>query len=277
MTSAGGGGVPERPPGRQLRRLMGMPVDAVTLSEAVGRVFDGIGHTGGAALTANVDVLRRYSRSALLRRAFEQAELVVTDGMPLVWALHLQGTPVPERITGTDLLWALSGEAARLGASVFLAGGRAGDAERAADQLVAAYPALTASSFPCFVEPGLPVAPQLADVSDALVAAAPDLVFVGLPFVHQVDLITALRPVLESTWFVGVGSSFDFLNGNRSRAPEWLQRMGLEWAHRLTKQPQLWRRYVLRGLPFAARLGAHAVVARFRGGRVPEASRVSRP
>ncbi len=248
---------------------MGMPVRAVSLAGAVRGVFDGIAHgTGGAVLTANMDVLRQYSRSGSLREPFEQAELVVTDGVPLVWALRLQGTPVPERITGTDLLWALSSRAADLGASVFLAGGRPGQAERAADRLAKTFPGLAASSFPCFVEPGLPVPEQIADVSEALLAAAPGLAFVGLPFANQVDLITALRPVLTATWFVGVGSSFDFLNGERSRAPQWLQRIGLEWGYRLTQQPWLWRRYLLHGLPFAGRVTVHALGARIQGGRL---------
>jgi N-acetylglucosaminyldiphosphoundecaprenol N-acetyl-beta-D-mannosaminyltransferase len=261
-----------------VRRLMGMPLHAVSRAGAVQRVFDGIrDHTGGAVLTANVDVLRQYTRSPFLRAAFEQASLVVADGVPVVWALHLQGTPVPQRITGTDLLWALAGEAAGRGASVFLAGGRAGEAERAADRLARTYPPLAPSSFACFVEPGRPVAGQIQGLCAALSAAAPDLAFVGLPFVHQVDLIVALRPTLTATWFVGIGSSFEFLAGDRSRAPEWLQRMGLEWAYRLTQQPRLWRRYLLHGLPFAGRLGAHALAARLRGEGVRSPSQGGNP
>ncbi len=244
---------------------MGMPVHAVSMAEAVRRVSTGIRQrSGGVVLTANVDVLRQYSRSAFLRRAFEQADLVVTDGMPLVWALRLQATPVPQRITGTDLLAALSREAAGLGASVFLAGGRAGEAQRAGARLAATDPRLSFSSFPCFVEPSLPSAGQIADISAAVTAAAPDLVFVGLPFVHQVGLIDALRPGLPGTWFVGVGSSFELINGDRSRGPEWLQRIALEWAYRLTRQPHLWRRYLLHDLPFAGRIALAALSERVR-------------
>lgn len=247
---------------------MGTPVHGVTVSDTVRRVFEGVrDRRGGRVLTVNVDVLRQYSRSAFLRDAFEHADLVVTDGMPVVWALRLQGTPVPQRVTGTDLLWALSGKAADVGASVFLAGGREGDAEGAANCLATTYQSLTALSFPCFVEPTRPTDPQLADVAAAIRSAAPDLVFVGLPFANQVELMMVLRPVLPATWFVGVGSSFEFLTGARSRAPEWLQAAGLEWAYRLTQQPRLWRRYLLQGLPFAGRVGVTALGARLSRAR----------
>jgi N-acetylglucosaminyldiphosphoundecaprenol N-acetyl-beta-D-mannosaminyltransferase len=101
----------------------------------------------------------------------------------------------------------------------------------------------------------------------AIVADAPDVVYVGLPFAAQVQLVTVLRSRLPRAWFVGVGSCFDLVNGDRPRAPEWLQRLGLEWAHRIVHEPRVWRRYVISGLPFAAHLGIHALTVRM--GRRP--------
>ena len=116
---------------------MGMPLDALTLDQAVDIVFDGLakGH-GGTVLTPNVDILRQYRSSPELQRTFETTELLVTDGVPLIWASRLQGTPLPERITGTDMMVSTAGAAASRGvASVFLGGGRPGAAQRAADHL----------------------------------------------------------------------------------------------------------------------------------------------
>ena len=84
---------------------MGMPLDSLTLDEAVARVIQGLAHgRGGAVLTPNVDMLRQYQRSPDLQRAFETTDLLVADGVPLVWASRIQGTPVPQRITGSDML-----------------------------------------------------------------------------------------------------------------------------------------------------------------------------
>jgi N-acetylglucosaminyldiphosphoundecaprenol N-acetyl-beta-D-mannosaminyltransferase len=243
---------------------MGMPLDGLTLDEAVERVLDGVAvRSGGAVLTPNIDVMRQYRRSASLQQVFETTEQLVPDGVPLVWASRLQGTPVPQRITGSDMLSAVTAAAAARGASVFLAGGPPGVARRAADRLGRANPGLRVAAHPCYIEPG-PIDPQIEDLVSAIVSASPDVVYVGLPFAGQVHVINALRPHLPGTWFVGVGSCFELVNGDRPRAPEWLQQLGLEWAHRLVHEPRVWRRYLVRGLPFAVQLGLHALRVRMR-------------
>ncbi|WMX48349.1 WecB/TagA/CpsF family glycosyltransferase [Streptomyces roseicoloratus] len=249
---------------RPVPRLMGMPIHAVTLDEAVDRVFDGLAEgRGGTVLTPNIDILRQYRRSAELRRMFEHSELVVTDGMPLVVALRIQRTPVPGQITGTDMLRALAAGAAARGRSIMLAGGRPGEAERAAERLRQVSPGLRAQTRPCYVRPDT-VEAELASLARALVAAAPDIVFVGLPFASQTAVMNGLRSALPGTWFVGVGSSFDFVNGDRSRPPALVRRLCLEWAWRLTSQPWLWRRYLVDGMPTTARLAVDALRTRWR-------------
>ncbi|MFF5970681.1 WecB/TagA/CpsF family glycosyltransferase [Streptomyces sp. NPDC012769] len=250
---------------------MGLPIHAVTLDEAVGRVFHGLADgRGGTVLTPNVDILRQYRRSPELQRLFEHTELVVTDGMPLVVALRIQRTPVPRQITGTDMLHALAAEAAVRGRSILLAGGRPGEARRAADRLTRLHPGLRAESHACYVRPEA-MAEQLAALARTVTASAPDIVFIGLPFAGQTALMTALRPVLPGTWFVGVGSSFDFVNGDRTRPPLIVRRLCLEWAWRLTSQPWLWRRYLVQGLPTTARLAVDALRHRRRRGGSPAA------
>lgn len=247
---------------------MGMPLDALTLDQAVDIVFDGLANgRGGTVLTPNVDILRQYRSSPELQRTFETTELLVADGVPLIWASRLQGTPLPERITGTDMMVSTAGAAASRGvASVFLGGGRPGAAQRAADHLARYSPGLKVTAYHCYVEPG-PLDPQIDELVRAIVAAKPDIVYVGLPFMSQVNAIATLRARLPQAWFVGVGSSFDLLNGDRVRAPVWMQRTGLEWAHRIAHEPRVWRRYLVSGLPTAGRLGVHALRVRVRSGR----------
>ncbi|MFF6777038.1 WecB/TagA/CpsF family glycosyltransferase [Streptomyces sp. NPDC012637] len=253
-------------------RLMGMPIHAVTLDQAVDRVFDALADgRGGTVLTPNVDILRQYRRSPELRRMFEHSELVVTDGMPLVVALRIQRTPVPGQVTGTDMLRGLAAEAGARGRSILLAGGRPGEAERAADRLRRTSPGLRAETYPCYVRPDT-MAAELAALSRTLVAASPDIVFIGLPFASQISVMAGMRAALPGTWFVGVGSSFDFVNGDRSRPPELVRRLCLEWAWRLTRQPWLWRRYLVDGVPTTARLAVAALRLRWRRDASPTAS-----
>jgi N-acetylglucosaminyldiphosphoundecaprenol N-acetyl-beta-D-mannosaminyltransferase len=102
-------------------------------------------------------------------------------------------------------------------------------------------------------------------IRDALAAARPDIVFVGLGFPKQERLIDAVADTLPAGWFLGVGVSFSFVSGEIDRAPRWMRRLGLEWAHRMVQEPgRLFKRYVIHDLPFAARLFADAAARRLR-------------
>jgi N-acetylglucosaminyldiphosphoundecaprenol N-acetyl-beta-D-mannosaminyltransferase len=202
-----------------------------------------------------------YARSAGLPR------LVVADGMPLIWASRLRGTPLPERVAGSNLIWSLTARAAERGASIFLLGGNPGAAEACAERMRAEYPRVRIA--------GLMSPPQgfeqderaLDEIVAGLRAAAPDIVYLALGFPKQEELALELAPELPTTWFVGVGISFSFVAGQVQRAPRWMQRAGLEWLHRLAQEPRrLFRRYLVDGLPFAARMFAHALKSR-QGGR----------
>jgi N-acetylglucosaminyldiphosphoundecaprenol N-acetyl-beta-D-mannosaminyltransferase len=246
------------------QRLMGMPLDAVTLDGAMERIETDLhAGRGGAVLTPNLDILRQFRQSSSIRNAMEGVELLVADGVPLVWASKVQGTPVPARITGTDMLWAVTAVAARQRLNLFIAGGRQDQGSRAAQRLRELHAGLQVGTHPCFVRPS-DLERQLRALAQVLEDAAPSVVLIALPFTAQVGLIGLTRSRLPRTWFIGIGSSCDFVNGDRPRAPRWLQQAGLEWAHRVAHEPRMARRYLVDGLPFAAQLGVHVLRARFR-------------
>jgi N-acetylglucosaminyldiphosphoundecaprenol N-acetyl-beta-D-mannosaminyltransferase len=246
--------------------LMGLPVDPVTGQEAVetvtGALEDG---RGGWVITPNLDHLRAYRRRPELRRHFREADLVLADGMPLVWASRIQDTPLPERVAGSDLIWSLSRAAADQDASVYLVGGNPGTARAAAGVLEDAAPGLEIAGAHCppmgFERDGA----ELERVEQAVTEPDPDLVYVGLPLDKQVTLIPRLRERLPGAWFLGLGISFSFVSGEVARAPRWMQAAGLEWVHRLIQEPgRLARRYLIEGLPFSLALLAHASGRRLR-------------
>jgi N-acetylglucosaminyldiphosphoundecaprenol N-acetyl-beta-D-mannosaminyltransferase len=222
---------------------------------------------GGWLITANLDFVRRHARDAELRALYDEADLRVADGMPLLWAARLQGDPLPERVAGSSLVTPIAERAAREGRSLYLLGGAPGASTRAGELLTARFPGLRVlgSSSPMLSDP--PTAAEIAPLAAELGRLRPDLVLVGLGSPKQERLIRALRPLLPASWMMGVGISFSFLAGDVRRAPRWMQRTGLEWIHRLAQEPRrLARRYLIEDLPFSFVLFAGALRQRRRRG-----------
>ena len=104
------------------------------------------------------------------------------------------------------------------------------------------------------------------EVAGTVVEAKPDLVFVGLGYPLQEEVISVLRPLLPGAWFLGCGAAINFVAGDHSRAPGWMQRGGLEWLYRLGSEPRrLAGRYLRHDAPYAARLLANATARRYGG------------
>ncbi|MEU1392988.1 MULTISPECIES: WecB/TagA/CpsF family glycosyltransferase [unclassified Nonomuraea] len=247
-------------------RVGGVGLDVVTEADVVRWVAaEAAAGRGGRIVTPNVDICRAVARDPALQELVGSAEIVVADGMPLVWAARLLGTPLPERVTGADLIWSLSEVAAARNWPVYLLGGPPGVAELAADELRSCRPGLKVA--------GVHAPPYHFDetaegrerVRRRVVAARPRLVFVGLGFPRQDLLIAELREELPQAWFVGCGAAIAFAAGTVRRAPRWMRRAGLEWAFRLMSEPgRLARRYLVDDLPFAVRLLAGCLLTRLR-------------
>lgn len=243
---------------RLLALREGECADLVVARAAAGR--------GGKLVTPNVDILRQCAQDESLRALIAGFDVVVADGMPLIWASRLRGTPLPERVAGSNLISLIAARAAERGLSVFFLGGDPGTAEEAAAVLVARHPRLQVAGSHC--PPfGFERDPRaLAAVEGAVRAARPDIVFTAMSFPKAERLVSELAPQLPSIWWVGVGISFSFLSGRVRRAPRWMQRSGLEWLHRLSQEPKrLGRRYLVYGVPFALRLLAGSALVRLRG------------
>jgi N-acetylglucosaminyldiphosphoundecaprenol N-acetyl-beta-D-mannosaminyltransferase len=235
----------------------GVDFDAMTESDVIAAVLAALsrGH-GGILVTPNIDILRQLRQPAN-RDIARGADLVVADGMPVVWASKLSRRPLPERVAGSALIFSLSMAASGADRTVFVLGGRFGVAQRAADHLAASGSKVAGWHFPPFGFENDPAATQ--DVIDAIEAAGPDVVFVGLGFPKQERLILQLRKRFPSTWFVGCGGAITMAAGDIDRAPSAMQRFGLEWVHRLVKEPRrLARRYLVNDVPYTVGLLARS-------------------
>lgn len=219
---------------------------------------------GGSIIPVNIDVARAVARDASLAGLVATGSLVVADGMPLVWAAKVRGDVLPERITGSSLIFSLTAAAATEGKSIFLLGGADGVPGRAADTLAARFAGLriAGTDSPPF---GFDRTDEgVQQVIDKVAIAKPDLVFVGLGFPRQEQLIQHLRKEVPGAWFVACGGAIPMAAGVVRRASPVLQRLGLEWTHRLTLEPRrLARRYLREDLPFALALLVRAAAHRF--------------
>jgi N-acetylglucosaminyldiphosphoundecaprenol N-acetyl-beta-D-mannosaminyltransferase len=250
--------------GLPLIRLMGVDFAVTTEAEITDLFVDSaVAGQGSWVVTANLDHLRRFACEPDTRALIEEADVVVPDGMPIVVASRLAGIPLPERIAGSSMVLPIACRAAERGASIFLLGGEPGIAERARDRMLDAAPDLRVAGVHCPPHGFEHDADQLDAIERMLVESAPDIVLLAFSFPKTDALIRRLRPVLPKASLMGVGIAFSFLAGDRRRAPAWMRRTGTEWLHRLVSEPsRLWRRYLLQGLPFAARLLAAALLAR---------------
>jgi N-acetylglucosaminyldiphosphoundecaprenol N-acetyl-beta-D-mannosaminyltransferase len=252
--------------------LGGIPVDRVTAAEALDRIEALVAAgRGGAVFTPNVDHVVLAARTPELAKAYAEVELSLADGMPVVWASRLLGEPVPEKVSGSDLVVPLVERAARRGWRTYFLGGAAGVAEEAATRLQARFPGLAVAGADA---PWLGLEaedPQSAAALARLAAARPQLVLVALGAPKQEVWIHRNRAALAPAVAVGVGASLDFVAGRVRRAPRWMSRSGLEWAWRLGREPRrLWRRYLVQDPAFAMILWRE-LRARRRGSPRPTA------
>jgi len=233
-------------------RIMGAPIAAVTEADAVQMIVDAAtAKRGHWTITPNLDHLRRYQREPVARELINEADLILADGAPLVWASRLAGVALPERVTGSNMIWSISEAASHRHTSIFLLGGDPGVADRAARVLLEHYAGLEIVGTLCPPMGFEKNEQELDHIQRQVTEAAPHIVFVGLPFPKQELLIRRLRTILPNTSFIGLGISFSFVAGEIPRAPGWIQRIGLEWLHRLPREPQrLVRRYLVQGVPF---------------------------
>lgn len=250
-----------------------MPIDPVTQRQAIDHLLGAVARgQGGRVITPNLDQLRLYHERPELRGMYEQADLVLADGMPLLWAGRLQSTRLPERVAGSELIYTLSAAAAAAGRSIYLLGGNPCVADLAGQVLSKLYPGLRVAGSHCPPFGFEKDDAEMRTIKESLASARPDIVYVGLGFPKQERLIEAVRDVLPASWFLGVGVSFSFVAGEIRHAPRWMRKIGFEWVHRLVQEPgRLFKRYVIHDIPFAIRLLAHAAMRRFHASQTPPA------
>lgn len=248
--------------------ILGVPFDPVTIEGALDRIDAMIAtRRPHAVVTANVDFLVQAHRDVELRRILLEADLVLCDGTPVVWASRWLGNAVPERVAGSDLAPALISRAAARGHRVFLLGAAEGVAAEAAARLQAAHPGLhlVGHYSPPFSDL---LAMNHEEIAQRVRAARPDILLVSFGCPKQEKWIAMHHRTLGVPVVIGVGATIDFLAGRVRRAPTWMRRSGTEWLYRLLQEPRrLYKRYATDFVAFLPTLATQRLA--LHGGHGP--------
>jgi N-acetylglucosaminyldiphosphoundecaprenol N-acetyl-beta-D-mannosaminyltransferase len=220
--------------------VLGVRVDDVTYAEAVGILLHALASRSSVVVTTpNPEIVMLARRDPSFRDVVNRARLNIPDGIGLVLAARLQGERLREHVQGTDLVLRLASALAPSGSRWFLLGGMGDVSARAAAFLRSSFPGLRVVG----AMPGDPSPAADAEVRAALRAAGPiDVLLVAYGAPKQERWLDRNLAALDIPIGIGVGGVFDYLSGDRPRAPPWVRRLHLEWLHRLITQPWRWRR-----------------------------------
>ncbi|HWS43472.1 MAG TPA: WecB/TagA/CpsF family glycosyltransferase [Pseudoflavonifractor sp.] len=213
--------------------VLGVGVDSLTGGEAVARAAElAAGDKFSYAVTPNPEFILLAKKNAAFRAALNAADLVVADGIGVVKAAKILGRPLKAKVPGIDLAEGLCGALAKSGGRLFLLGAKPGVAQAAREKLREKYPGLTI----CGVHDGY--FKEDGPVIEEIRASAADVVFVCLGAPRQELWMAQHGPETGARLMLGLGGSLDVFAGTVERAPEGWQRLGLEWLHRLLKEPR---------------------------------------
>lgn len=220
--------------------ILGVQVHEVTTAEALAQVRRFMREPRVHQIaTVNPEFIMKAQEDEAFRQVLNQADLCIADGVGLLLAGRWLGQPLPGRVAGSDLVYELAGLAAEKSWRIFLLGAAPGVAQNAAAVLQSKYPNLQIAG----TYPGSPDPAENADIVRRIIDCEADMLFVAYGAPRQDLWIARNRQALGGVRLtMGVGGSFDFIAGKAVRAPHWIQQIGLEWLHRLIREPWRWRR-----------------------------------
>lgn len=224
--------------------LLGCPFDRLTMESALGQCLEWcqpprVSHT---VVTMNAALLCAMRRDSKLRQACLRGDLIVADGVPVVWTSRLAGVPLPARVAGVDLMAGLLATGSAQHLRAYFLGARAEVIGTLVRRCRQEHPGLIVAGF----RHGYFGADEHARVVAEIRDCVPDLLFVGMPSPFKETWCEEHREALNVPVIMGVGGSFDVLAGYVRRAPRLLQSLALEWSWRLAMEPRrMWRRYLV--------------------------------
>ncbi|MBE5881057.1 MAG: WecB/TagA/CpsF family glycosyltransferase [Lachnospiraceae bacterium] len=228
-------------------QFMNTEVDNITMQEALDAIENLIGQKKNAyVVTPNVDHIIKLEHDKEFKEVYDNADLILVDGKPLLWFAKWYKTPIVEKISGSDLFPKVCEMAAKKNFTMFFFGAAEGVADKAAENLKKKYSGLQVVG--TYSPPlGFEKKPEELQKAINLVRqASPDILIAALGSPKQEKFVYKYRDELQVPVSLGLGASIDFEAGNVKRAPKWMSNAGLEWFYRLLKEPKrMFKRYII--------------------------------
>jgi N-acetylglucosaminyldiphosphoundecaprenol N-acetyl-beta-D-mannosaminyltransferase len=219
--------------------ILGVRIDKVSMPQAVS-VIGGMFSDGGCyqIVTVNPEFIMTARVNGEFRDVLNGSALSVPDGIGIILASKIRGLGISERVTGVDLVTNLAASGASKGIRIFFLGGRGGVAERAAGMLRDRFPGLVVAG----IHEGSPDPAEEGAICEMISKTKPHLLLVAYGAPKQDLWIARNQKRIGVPVAIGIGGTFDFIAGTSKRAPDWVQAIGMEWFHRLVREPYRWRR-----------------------------------
>lgn len=215
--------------------ILGVNIHVLDNAAALGIIEDFV-RSGKPhiVVTADSSGVVKAQKDEEFRHIINYADLVTPDGFGIIWASGVLGVPLPERVSGVDMVDRICEMSAKEGYGVYFLGSAPGTAESAAGKLKERYPNLKVAG----IDHGFYRDEEWDGVAARVKEAKPDILFVAMGIPKQEKWISARMKELGVPVSMGVGGTFDVISGKIKRAPKWMQRHGLEWAYRLLSNPR---------------------------------------
>ncbi len=220
-------------------KILGVPVDMVDKAQAMALFEESFEKEGVTmVVTPNSEIVQNASKDESLKALIGSADLIIPDGIGLVYASKILGHPLKERVTGIDFLESIVAYIEKTGKSIYFFGSKPGVAEAAADKIKEKYPALKiAGTHHGYFKPE-----EEPEIVHKINESGADFLCVALGAPKQEKFISDHRNELKVKGAIGVGGSLDVWAGTLKRAPEFYQNHGLEWLYRFIQQPSRYKR-----------------------------------
>ncbi|NFE74568.1 WecB/TagA/CpsF family glycosyltransferase [Clostridium botulinum] len=228
-------------------KFLNTEIDNLTMEEAILEIDKLISNKKPSyVVTPNVDHIVKLEHDKEFQNVYKEANLILTDGMPLIWISKLKSCPIKEKVSGSDLFPKICELSAKKGYKVFLLGAADGIAAKAAKNLKNKFKGLNivGTYSPSYGFENKKE--EIENIIKIINEAKPDILAVGLGAPKQEKFIYKYKDKLNVPISLAIGASIDFEAGNVERAPKWMQKSGLEWFYRLCKEPKrMFKRYLV--------------------------------
>ncbi|MBC1576050.1 WecB/TagA/CpsF family glycosyltransferase [Listeria booriae] len=234
--------------GQKRVHILGSNLDLLTMQETLAHIEILIeSRVPTQHVVINASKINIMQRDAMVQKIVNDSALINVDGQSIIWAARMLGYSIPERVTGIDLFQELVKKSEKKGWRVYYFGATEDVVRRVVAMHQKEYPNLKVAGF----RSGYFDESESIKIAEEIKRSQTDVLFVAFSSPKKEIWIHNYQLIMQVPFAMGVGGSFDILAGKTKRAPEWMQKKGLEWLYRFLQEPKrMFRRYMIGNILF---------------------------